>query len=372
MASTPEDRAEDGAAATLDLAVPAPAEARTSRVRLGAGLFDAASAERPAFLVLDERVAELYPRPDLEGVPRLTLPGGEATKSFAVLERLLEAMGAAGVERGQHLLAIGGGVVTDVAGLAASLYRRGIAWEAVPTTLLAQVDAAVGGKTAINARRAKNLFGTFHAPREVRVDPRVLATLAADDWRSGFGEVLKTALLGARCADGTWLFERLEQWAADGRFASAPPAADTVDAWAAVLAPCLAFKAAVVADDYREAGARAQLNLGHTFGHGIEAAADFRVPHGIAVAVGLALALERAEREGLLADATLSARTAALARAAGLPTSLAELNGAFGTAVTPADMRAHALHDKKRAGGEHVLVLPVQLGEVALLGTHEL
>ena len=363
---------EDPAATTLDLTVPAPADAHTSRVRMGAGLFDSAGAERPAFLIIDERVAALHPRPDLEGVPRITLPGGEATKSFAVLERLLEALAEAGVERSQHLLAIGGGVVTDVAGLAASLYRRGIAWEALPTTLLAQVDAAVGGKTAINGRPAKNLFGTFHAPREVRVDPRVLATLDVADWRSGLGEVLKTALLGARSADGRWLFEQLEEWAANGLLTPLPPAAEALDAWAAVLAPCLSFKAAVVADDYREAGARDQLNLGHTFGHGIEAASGFRVPHGIAVAVGLGLALERAEHEGLLADPTLPARTRALARAAGLPTSMAELNGIYGTTITPTDMHAHALHDKKRTGGEHVLVLPVQLGEVTLLATREL
>jgi 3-dehydroquinate synthetase len=286
-------------------------------------------------------------------------------------------MAAAGVERDGRVLAIGGGVTTDLAGLAASLYMRGIAWEAAPTTLLAQVDASVGGKTAINGRAGKNLFGTFHAPRDVWIDPLVLATLTPGDWRSGLGEVLKAALLGARLDDGMLLFDTLEArtrapLAGDpptSRLDGNVPPRAQLAALAPLLTACLRLKAELVDADFREAGVRAHLNLGHTFGHGIEAASRYRVPHGIAVATGIGMALETARMRGVLEELALAERTARLTTALGLPADLAALNAAFGLALTPSDVHAHMGLDKKKRAGQLRLVLPQALGRVTVIAT---
>lgn len=358
-----------------------------SRVAVQADALAQLEPSAYAFVVVDRTVRELHLRQGAlarADLPTFVVEPGEASKSFATLEALLEAMAAAGLERGATLLAIGGGVTTDLAGLAAALFHRGIAWHAAPTTLLAQVDASVGGKTAINGRHAKNLFGSFHAPRQVIVDPRVLTTLAAEEWRSGLGEVVKAALLGARGiaavqassapaeppGDGppatTHLLDDLEALVADGHLTGTTPGAAQLEAIAGVVTACIDFKARVVAADYKEAGERALLNLGHTFGHALEAASRFAVPHGIAVAAGIGLAFERSAREGVLADAALPARFAALARALELPPDLATLNAAYGLALTPAELAPHMLSDKKRARGALRLVLPRALGDAVV------
>lgn len=283
--------------------------------------------------------------------PVLRVPPGEPSKSLACLERVLDALCEAELDRGACLVALGGGVVGDLGGLAASLFKRGIAVLQCPTTLLAQVDASVGGKTAVNLRAGKNLAGTFHDPVAVLADPLTLTTLPGPELRSGLGEVLKTALL-----DGEGHLTALEEEA--DRLVALEP-----DALEACVARCVRFKASVVAEDPLEAGPRQQLNLGHTFAHAIEHLAGYgAVPHGVAVAAGLGMALEESARRGILADAELPARVAALAARLGLPTGLAELDAAPDRDELLAAMR----HDKKNRGGEVRLVLPVRAGEVRL------
>ena len=190
------------------------------------------------------------------------VPAGEAAKTAAVLERLWRSLA---IGRDGSIVALGGGSTTDVAGFAAATYMRGVAWTAVPTTLVGQVDAGLGGKTAIDLAGAKNAVGAFHWPARVVCDPSLLATLPDDERRNGLAEVVKTGLLAGRP-----LWER--------------PEADQVRT-------CAAFKSAVCLQDPHDRGARLQLNLGHTFAHALEAAAGYAVPHGRAVALGLLAAL---------------------------------------------------------------------------------
>ena len=350
---------------------------------LAGGLADELEARGAAphaidYVVADAHVLSLHldALGPLASLPRTELAPGEASKSMAGLEALLSDFAAAGLDRRSRVLAFGGGVTSDLAGLAAALYMRGIAYVTAPTTLLAQVDASVGGKTAVNLPAGKNLVGAFHQPEQVLIDTRLLATLPTDEWRSGLGEVLKAALLGARLADGTLLFELLE-----GRYrtrfiathltvpnlvrhrqvcgdepGSVPPLSQIVHA-------CVAHKAAIVTADFTEHGPREQLNLGHTFAHAIEHVAGFgRVPHGVAVATGLALALDLAAREGRLEDPDLPTRSASLARKLGLPASLAELEAELGLPFDPAALEAAMRRDKKARDGAPRFVLPIALG----------
>lgn len=312
---------------------------------------------RGAALLTDRNVEALHAErlAPLAGLPRLALEPGEAAKSFATLERVLEFMVAAGLERGSVLATFGGGVVCDLGGLAAALYMRGIAVVHAPTTLLAQVDASVGGKTAVNLRAGKNLAGAFHQPREVACDTDLFGTLGRNELRSGLGEVVKTALLGA-----PGLFELLE------REAGALLAREA-DVHARVVAACVQHKAGVVAADEREAGVRRSLNLGHTFAHAIEHAAGYgRVPHGVAVAVGLVQALHASEALGLLEDEALCGRVEALLGALELPASLADLRREFGVELEPAALVRAMAVDKKARRAEPSLVLPVGVGRLEL------
>jgi len=330
----------------------------TSRVRVGRGLAVPAEVE---LVVADGRVLELHPDHPAANLtaPRVQVLGAEGTKSFAELERLLDACAAARLDRGARLLALGGGVTTDLAGLVAALYMRGIAWVAVPTTLLAQVDASVGGKTAINLAAGKNLAGAFHPPTEVLCDADFLATLPTLELRSGLGEVLKAALLGAQ-DEGTPLLDQLE--AAD----PAALLAGDPGTFVPLVAACVAHKADVVRADLREAGPRKALNLGHTFAHAIEHAAGFgRIPHGIAVAAGLHLSLGAAARVGLLEDAQLVERTGRLATTLGLPgadSPLVDLERSFGVELDRGALLAAMALDKKGRAGVARFVLPRGLG----------
>jgi 3-dehydroquinate synthetase len=262
-------------------------------------------------------------------------PDGERGKTFAQLERAAAALLRAGCTRRSLVVAIGGGAVTDAAGFLAATYMRGVAWAAVPTTLLAMVDAAIGGKTAVNLPAAKNAVGAFHPPAAVLADPRALDTLPARELRSGMGEVVKyggldPALLGRVTAVGR------------GR-----PGTDLV-------AACAAAKVAVVRADPTEKGARKLLNLGHTFGHGIEAAGGFsRFTHGEAVAIGTAFAFRLAARLGRVGPLAVSEMEDAI-RGAGLPV----------TAPRALARKARALmvHDKKRTAEGLQWVLPRQEG----------
>src|SRR5437016_2091154 len=246
-------------------------------------------------IVSDETVAGHYLaatqaalRPSMATGP-VIVPRGEASKSFRVLERVCEALIEARIERDDLVIALGSGVIGDLTGFAAAVVRRGLDYVQVPTTLLAQVDSSVGGKTAIDSRHGKNLVGAFHQPVLVVADTALLDTLPAREFRAGYAEVAKYGLLGDA-----------------GFFAWLEANADDVAAGAAAarehaIATSCRMKAEIVARDERETGDRALLNLGHTFGHAFEAAAGFsdRLLHGEAIALGMTLAFEFSARLGL-------------------------------------------------------------------------
>lgn len=343
----------------VQVAVRPPYTVRIGRGRL-AEVAALAAGHSGVAVVTDGRVAGLH-RNCLAGLGDrawIQLPRGEAAKTLTEVETVLEELVAAGLDRRGLVVGFGGGAVCDVAGLAASLYMRGVDVLHCPTTLLAQVDASVGGKTGVNLSRGKNLAGSFHQPLAVIADVDVLATLDDAELRSGLGEVVKTALL-----EGDDLLGLVER-GADGLLAR------SADVLEPVIEACVRLKARVVAADEREAGPRKQLNLGHTFAHAIEGAAGFGsgpapVPHGVAVAVGLTLALECSRRAGLLEDAGLPARVAGLLERLGLPPSLAALRATAGP--LPAErLEAFLRHDKKNAGREPRFVLPRAAGLVEL------
>ena len=227
---------------------------------------------------------------------RVIVAAGEASKSFAVFEQVCEAIIASRIERGDLVVALGGGVIGDLAGFAAAVVRRGLDYVQVPTTLLAQVDSSVGGKTAIDSARGKNLVGAFHQPILVVADTALLDTLPDREFRAGYAEVAKYGLLG----DAGFF---TPGWRPIG--ATFSPALRK-SAREHAVAVCCRAKAAIVARDERETGDRALLNLGHTFGHALEAACGFsdRLLHGEAIAMGMALALEfSARRQGLVSNA---------------------------------------------------------------------
>ena len=232
---------------------------------------DGVPAEYAAALAAQCREATVY-----------TVPQGERSKSPETLTVLLEAMLRAGLTRGDCVAAVGGGVVGDLAGLAAALYMRGVDWYNVPTTLLAMVDSSVGGKTAVDLGGVKNAAGAFWSPRAVLIDPDVLKTLSPRHWSNGLAEAVKMAL-----THDAALFDRFEDPVGYG------PIED-------VVAACLRIKAGVVAADGREAGLRRVLNLGHTLGHGLEAASEGRLLHGEAVALGMIPLCAPEVRERLL------------------------------------------------------------------------
>jgi 3-dehydroquinate synthase len=278
----------------------------------------------------------------------VAVPAGEASKSFAELERLMDRLLAAGLDRKDVVVALGGGVVGDLAGLAAALYMRGIDFVQVPTTLLAQVDSSVGGKTAIDTPRGKNLVGAFHQPRLVLADIDVLATLPDVQLRSGWAEVLKHGLIcDADFFD--WL-------AGDG---AAGARGDPAALERAVIRS-VEIKSAIVGEDEKEAGRRALLNLGHTFGHAIEAELGFEeaaLAHGEAVALGCCMAFRFSVAQGLCAAADAE-RVEAVIAAAGLPTRLAQA-GQFSAEALLARMAG----DKKAEAGGVTLILARRIGD---------
>lgn len=287
------------------------------------------AADRRALLVVDGPVADRVPA----GYPTVALPGGEQVKEVATLERLWRAFADHELERRDVVVAIGGGAVTDVAGFAAATFRRGIDWLSCPTTLVGQVDAGIGGKTGIDVA-AKNDVGAFHPPQTVLSDPGLLATLPEREWAAGFAEVVKTALIA-----GGPLWDDVRRW--QGGRGSDEERLDLVRR-------CAATKERVVAEDPREAGVRAVLNLGHTIGHGVEHAAEGRYLHGEAIAIGLAAALGLSVEQADL-DPAVAADAVAVLERMGLPT---RAEGVSEAAVLQA-MRA----DKKRVAGRLRFVL---------------
>ena len=244
------------------------------------------------------------------------LPPGEATKSFIALAGLCERLLETGLERGGLVVALGGGVIGDLAGFAAAIVRRGVRFVQIPTTLLAQVDSSVGGKTGINTPQGKNLVGAFHQPSLVLADTSLLSTLPAREFRAGYVEAAKYGLLGD-AGYFTWLEQN---WQAV--FANEAGALD------AAVGTAVKGKAAVVARDETETGDRMLLNLGHTFGHALEAWAGYsdKLLHGEAVAIGICLAFRFSEQVGLT-DKAAVARVVAHFETVGLPTRIADIPG---------------------------------------------
>jgi 3-dehydroquinate synthase len=278
----------------------------------------------------------------------VTVPAGESSKSFPVFEQVCEALIEARIERGDLVVALGGGVVGDLAGFAAAAVRRGLDYVQVPTTLLAQVDSSVGGKTAIDSRHGKNLIGAFHQPILVVADTALLDTLPAREFAAGYAEVAKYGLLGDAA-----FFARLEaDW--PQVFAGGPAREQ------AIAVSCRA-KAAIVARDERETGDRALLNLGHTFGHAFEAAAGFtgRLLHGEAISLGMVLAFEFSARRGLL-PAAEAGRVARHLAAVGLPTHVSMIAGP----VPDADQLMNLIaQDKKVQRGRLTFILARAIGQ---------
>jgi 3-dehydroquinate synthase len=278
---------------------------------------------------------------------RVTVPSGESSKSFPVLQQVCEALLASRMERGDLVVALGGGVIGDLAGFAAAVVRRGLDYVQVPTTLLAQVDSSVGGKTAIDSRHGKNLIGAFHQPVLVLSDTALLDTLPEREFRAGYAEVAKYGLLGD-AAFFSWLEENWQEVFAGG------------GAREHAIAVSCRMKAAIVARDERETGERALLNLGHTFGHALEAAAGFdgQLLHGEAISLGITLAFAFSLKRGLIpaADAARVARH--LARV-GLPTHVPSMPGGVPDVDRLMDLMAQ---DKKIKHGKLTLILVRGIG----------
>ena len=282
----------------------------------------------------------------------IVLPPGESSKSWGMLEQLTDRLLDLGIERGDHVVALGGGVIGDLVGFACSILKRGCGFVQVPTTLLAQVDSSVGGKTAINTRAGKNLIGAFHQPALVLIDPQVLDTLPIRELRAGYAEVVKYGLI-----DDADFFAWCE---AHG----AALLAGDVDARTHAIAHAVGAKARIVAEDERETtGKRALLNLGHTFGHALEAETGFsaRLLHGEAVAAGMAMAFGYSAARGLAPGAD-AVRVGEHLRSVSLPDGAA----AAGVDADGARLVGHMLHDKKMDGGTLPFLLARGIGETYL------
>lgn len=339
-------------------------EGRDYAVRIGPGLIARAGTEIAPLLararvaiVTDAQVAAHHLAPLQDGLAQagiessaLTLPAGEATKSWAELTHVVEWLLAERIERRDVVLALGGGVIGDLAGFAAAILRRGVRFVQIPTTLLAQVDSSVGGKTGINSAHGKNLVGAFHQPALVLADTAALDTLPPRDLRAGYGEVVKYGLLG----DAAFF-----DWLDDG--AAAALLAGQEAARREAVRRCVAMKAAIVARDETEEGERALLNLGHTFCHALEAATGYgaRLLHGEGVALGCVLAFELSHRLGLCA-AEAPARLRAHLGRLGLPADLSAIAGALPDADGMIELMAQ---DKKVVDGRLRMILVRGIGQ---------
>jgi 3-dehydroquinate synthase len=331
---------------------------RSYPIHVGSGILaDAAlyasSLKGSAAIITNTVVAPLYlpkVKDALAGarVTEIVLPDGEEAKRWEVLNRVFDALLEARCGRDTLIVALGGGVIGDLAGFAAAVYQRGVDFVQVPTTLLAQVDSSVGGKTAINHPRGKNMIGAFHQPRAVIADLATLDSLPDRELRAGVAEVIKHGLaLDAELF--AWLEGNVERVLARER-----------DALAHAVRRSCELKAAVVAADEREAGRRALLNLGHTFGHAIEAGTGYGTwLHGEAVAAGMVMASELSLKLKRLAKGDV-ARVRRLIERAGLPVS--------GPALGPDEMLRLMAVDKKAAGGELRFVLLDAIGRAELRG----
>ena len=335
---------------------------RSYDIVIGAGLISQAGTHLRAILpgaraaiVTDENVAGLH-LPALQNAlaqagietTTITIPAGETSKSFARLQGVVDRLLDARLERNDVVIAFGGGVVGDLAGFAAAITRRGMQLVHIPTSLLAQVDSSVGGKTGINAAQGKNLIGAFHQPRLVLADTDLLATLPAREFAAGYGEVVKYALID-RPEFFAWLETNREAVFAGG------------ETCIRAVTECCKAKAAIVAADEREAGRRALLNLGHTFAHALEGACGYdatRLVHGEAVAIGLVLA-HRFSAELGLAPGEDTERVRDHLSQAGLPVAISAIPG---PPLAAAQLMHHIGQDKKVSRGRLAFILTKGIG----------
>ncbi len=347
----------------MSRSIPVGLGARAYEVVIGHGLLDAAGGHVAPFLkrarvavVSDETVwglhgARLTAALTAAGVTAspIIVPPGEQTKSFAGLADVSDRLLALELDRGDLVVAFGGGVVGDLTGFAAAIYKRGVDFVQIPTTLLAQVDSSVGGKTAIDTPRGKNRVGAFHQPRLVLADLDVLTTLPDREMRAGYAEIIKYGLLGDFA-----FFQWLE---ANGAAVLAREPA----ALSHAIARSVEMKAEIVAEDETERGRRALLNLGHTFGHALESETGYgqALLHGEAIAAGQALAFRFSAGQGLC-TAQDAARAAAAIAAVGLPTGLAQVPGHPFSAEA---LLRHMLQDKKAEDGQLTFILARALGD---------
>jgi 3-dehydroquinate synthase len=307
-------------------------------------------------IVTDENVAKLHYNALADSLTGygfsptpIILPPGEQTKSFSHLEKLLERLLALEIERGGMIVAFGGGVIGDLTGFAAGILKRGVAFAQIPTTLLAQVDSSVGGKTAIDTKHGKNLVGVFHQPRVVIADISALKTLPARELLSGYAEVAKYGLLGD-AEFFHWLEEHAEQ----------ALAGDEAAITRSVVHSCK-MKASIVTRDERDTGDRALLNLGHTFAHALEAALGYSesISHGEAVALGCVLAFKLSANLGHC-TAQDTARVERHLATVGFKTRISQINGLRPTAN---ELLSHIRHDKKTRDGRMTFVLAKGIGK---------
>ncbi|WP_058287270.1 3-dehydroquinate synthase [Leisingera aquaemixtae] len=352
----------------MERTVHVPLGERAYDVVIGPGLLAQAGErikpllKRPQVAVLtDETVAEKHLDALRAGLAAagiemtaLALPPGEATKGWPQFTRSVEWLLEQKVERGDVVVAFGGGVIGDLAGFAAAVLRRGVRFVQIPTSLLAQVDSSVGGKTGINAPQGKNLIGAFHQPSLVLADTSVLETLQPRDFLSGYGEVVKYGLLGD-AAFFAWLED-------NGPALAAGDAAARVEA----VARSVQMKADIVVRDETEQGDRALLNLGHTFCHALEAATGYsdRLLHGEGVAIGCALAFELSAKLGLCSQEDPS-RVRAHLKAMGMKTDLADIPGELPGAEALLELMGQ---DKKVVAGQLRFILARGIGEAFVTG----
>jgi len=320
--------------------------------RVGSELVSLGIAKRYA-IISDQNVAELYGQALLDSCrnagldcPLITFPSGENNKNLSVVGELASKLAGLGFDRKDGLIALGGGVTGDITGFLAAIYMRGIPFVQIPTTLLAQVDSSVGGKTGVDIPEGKNLVGVFYQPRSVFIDTDVLAALPREELLNGLAEVIKYSVI----YDATF-FEFL----ATKRERILQLDQETLEK---VIMRCCSIKAEVVAADEREADLRRILNYGHTLGHAVEAASDFAIAHGQAVAIGMVAAADLAVAKMLLVEEE-AARIRQLIRDYGLPVSIPR-------GLDLASIKGFLKTDKKAVAGRPFFVLPTAIGKVVI------
>ena len=334
------------------------AASREYDIEIGRGLLNQAGehiarvtgAGRTAAVISDTNVLPLYGQRLCSSLEQAgfrviswAFPAGEASKNLITYGQLLHFLGENHMTRSDIIVALGGGVTGDMAGFAAATYQRGIPFIQVPTTLLAAVDSSVGGKTAIDLDTGKNQAGCFYQPWLVLCDPDTLTTLPEREYRCGCGEIIKYSVLFD--AD---FFEELQS----------TPVKDQVEH---VISTCVTLKRRAVMEDEFDTGERRKLNLGHSFGHAVEACSDFSIPHGCAVAIGMAIITRAAVKRGLCSRETLD-RLLAILDQYDLPTQ---------TEHHPEELYRAALSDKKIAGGKMHLIVPRQIGRCDIVSIPE-